>query len=435
MVPPILTRPPAHTPEDIDALNARIDASKLTHPAWHGPGKPRFRSDLHVLKTADWETLKEAAERFLVVIDELIQQLRDEPSLLQDYFSMPPTWQAMSLQGAPWWNLFARMDVFYTVDGRVQICEINSDTPSGQTDMWALLKTFREDACWGTLPGDDYRPRLVHYLRALVPGRVHEEGRAPGLAVVYPTDITEDLELIRAYMRIAREAGFRVVHGGPRNLEVDGEGRVRLFGEPVDVILRHYKTDWWGERRRMWYHAPFIIDAEPLEVLAPLLDAEARGTVAVVNPFGAMPTQSKKALAYMWEHLDRFSPAARETVRRFIPETRRLEADFEARYLNDKARWVLKSDFGCEGEEVVVGRLATQEQWRLALKRVIPERWVIQEFFEVQPLEDGTLPNFGVYTIAGKAAGLYTRTNPPTGITDAYAMVLPVAVAHDLDEG
>lgn len=434
MVPPILTRPPAHVPEDVDALNARIEAMKLTHPAWHGPGKPRFRSDLHVLQRAQWRAFEEASERFLEVMDELVQQLHDEPALLRDYFSMPETWQEMSLGGAPWWNLFARMDVFYTVDGRIQICEINTDTPSGQPDMWALLEAFGADDRWGTIPGGDYNARLVRFLRALTPPHVQKAGRAPALAIVYPTDITEDLELIRGYMRLGREAGFAVVHGGPRNLHIDTGGRVRLLGEPVDVILRHYKTDWWGERRRMWYHAPFILDPEPLDVLAPLLDADARGTVAVVNPFGAMPTQSKKALAYMWEHLERFSPAARETVRRYVPMTRRLEDDFEARYLNDRSRWVLKSDFGCEGEEVVVGRLVTQEQWRLTLKRVIPERWVVQEFFEIQPLEDGSLPNFGVYTIAGKPAGLYTRTNPPTGITDTHAMVLPVAVAPDLEE-
>ena len=182
MVPPILTRPPAHVPEDVDALNARIEAMKLTHPAWHGPGKPRFRSDLHVLQRAQRRAFEEASERFLEVMDELVQQLRDEPALLRDYFSMPEPWQAMSLGGAPWGNLFARMDVFYTVDGRIQICEINTDTPSGQPDMWALLEAFGADDRWGTIPGGDYNARLVRFLRALTPPHVQKAGRAPALA-------------------------------------------------------------------------------------------------------------------------------------------------------------------------------------------------------------------------------------------------------------
>ena len=40
--------------------------------------------------------------------------------------------------------------------------------------------------------------------------------------------------------------------GSPFNLSNGAEGRVHLFDNPGDVLLRHYKTDWWGERMPAW---------------------------------------------------------------------------------------------------------------------------------------------------------------------------------------
>lgn len=372
--------------------------------------------------------MEEACERFLEAMDELVALLYDEPQWLETYFSMPVSWREISHGGAKWWNLFSRLDVFVTRDGSIQICEINSDTPSGQSDMWALLDAFGTTTPWGELPGGDYTDRFFDFLHRLAPTREGAQASKPTLAILYPTDVTEDLELIEDYRVFATARGFEVVLGGPRNLQFSDDGRVWLFGTPIDVILRHYKTDWWGERRRMWYNTPFIWDYEPLDELAPLLSADEAGQVAVVNPFASMPTQSKKALAFLWEHKSRFTPRSQETIERFVPFTRCIDAQFLEEALHEKDRWVLKSDFGCEGEEVLVGALVTQEAWRLSLKLIIPERWVAQEFFEVEPLADGWLPNFGLYTIAGKSAGLYTRINPPTGITDTHAVVLPVAI-------
>ena len=98
-----------------------------------------------------------------------------------------------------------------------------------------------------------------------------------------------------------------------------------MFGEPLDLVIRHYKTDWWGEREVVWSDADPYLDPDPLDKpLRLLLEAEYNGRVTVVNPFGAVATQNKLSLAMMWEMIERFSPPSRRWIRRYIPETYRL---------------------------------------------------------------------------------------------------------------
>ena len=51
-----------------------------------------------------------------------------------------------------------------------------------------------------------------------------------------------------------------------------------MFGEPLDLLIRHYKTDWWGERQVVWSDAEPYPDDEPLSgPLRLLLSAEYAG--------------------------------------------------------------------------------------------------------------------------------------------------------------
>jgi hypothetical protein len=94
--------------------------------------------------------------------------------------------------------------------------------------------------------------------------------------------------------------------------------------------------------------------------------------------------------------------------------------------------WVLKSDFGCEGAEVVVGAEVDDGLWAVAVHQAVPQRWIAQERFCPCRDEDGAAVNYGVYLIGGKAAGLFCRIQ--AGATDRRAVTAPVLVADGLDE-
>jgi hypothetical protein len=214
--------------------------------------------------------------------------------------------------------------------------------------------------------------------------------------------------------------GWHVVLGSPFNLKAGPDHEAQLLGESCDVIVRHYKTDWWGERESVWIGGEVPRDAAPLErELGVVLGAMLAGRVVVVNPFGSVLTQNKRAMAICWERMREFSAASQAAIRRAIPETLRLEGLDARAVVREKDDWVLKTDYGCEGDGVIVGRETTREAFVDALQRARSGRWVAQRWIDARRDELGRATNFGVYVIAGRARGVFARVSK--GVTDNRA--------------
>ena len=385
-------------------------------------GAPRFRMTPIAIDRATQQALYAAAEGVAAVHAEAAALCARDPALVARTFDLPPSYALMWESSAPHWHGIARADVFVTASG-LQVCELNSDTPSGEPEAEALNRGIDGP---GAAAFDDPNCRLgdrvFAMLRALSPA-----GQPLTVGIVYPTEMTDDLSVIALYARWFESRGARVVLGSPFNLRPDGQGGVALFGVSCSVIWRHYKTDWWGERRPIWRSEPPYADAAPLiGPLELLAGAIARGRCAVVNPFGAVLTQNKRMMALLWEEIDRFSEASQRAIRRYLPYTARLEAMSARRLFQERQQWVLKSDYGCEGEEVVIGAETTPAAWANALADALPDRWIAQRRF--QPLCDrrGRSINYGVYLVGGRGAGLFTRVQ--SGGTDRTATCAPTIV-------
>jgi glutathionylspermidine synthase len=395
-------------------------ATCILSDPWLG-GRERFRLRGLVLTREQAAQLCKAAERVGWVYHELTEIVRQRPQLLDDFFHLTPYQKAMWLASDGRWHGIARVDLFICRDGHVRACEMNSDTPSGEAEavlLNQLLHPFHPAT-------EDPNTRLEErFWQMLVAS--HQAARPPQLiAIIYPTDLPEDLSMIAIYRQWLERRGCRVIIGSPYNLGVNKQGRVTVFGEAVELIIRHYKTDWWGERETIWENQPPYPDPDPLErELHLLLEAERKRRVSLVNPFGAVLTQNKLTLALMWEHQELFSEQAQAWIRAYIPETRRFSS-LDPEQLN-RAEWVLKSDYGCEGDTVLCGPFVKPKDWRIALRMAIKRHWIAQRFFEAQPVEDGLLPNYGVYLIGGRAAGFYTRLS--STITDHTAVTAPTFV-------
>jgi hypothetical protein len=210
-------------------------------------------------------------------------------------------------------------------------------------------------------------------------------------------------------------------------------GGIEVLDNPVDLIVRHYKTDWWGERETVWADATDYPDSAPLhEQLAALLGAEMDGEVTVVNPFGSVVTQNKLSLAFFWEHAEMFAPESQTWIHELIPETRRMISFAPGRLLDEREAWVLKSDYGCEGRETICGAFVSDEQWRRAIETANAEHFVAQRFFRVAPDEQGMLPNFGVYVFGGTATGFFTRLSKQS--TEYSSVTAPTFIRAEGNE-
>jgi glutathionylspermidine synthase len=398
------------------AFAERIVASGLLRDPWLD-GRPRFREEPVVLPAARHAQLRRAAEEVAAACHAMVAVLLDEPRLLEDVLGLTPVQRAMWTASAPAWHGIARADVFFTDDG-VAVAEINCDTPTGEAEAVVL----GELAAGPPGTRDPNTPLEGHFLAMLDffarRERLPSAGPARTVGLVYPTELTDDLPLVRLYRTWLERRGYGVVLGSPYNLAYDGE-RTRLFDTPIDVLVRHYKTDWWGERRSAWLDEP-IEDAAPLEgPLRAVLSGMAAGTLAVVNPFGAVVPQNKRSFALMWEQIHRFPPEAQAAIERWVPVTRRLEVMHAEQLAAQRGRWVIKSDYGAEGEEVILGRDVDDATWRSAIARARPGAWVAQQYFAAETDARGESVNYGVFLVAGQAAGLYARVQ--SGATDVHA--------------
>lgn len=406
-----------------DRFAARLTAGAVVSDPWLD-GSPRFRFDPMVLPAARWRALARAGEELAALYDEVCSLVADEPALLEDFFAMTPVQRALWLTSQPLWHGIARADVFVTAEG-LAVTELNSDTPTGEPEAVELGRIAHEDQPSLRDPNAGLGERFITMAEALVAALV--DAPFPRTAgVVYPTEFTEDLSLVRLYRKWLTEAGWEVVLGSPFNLGRDADGRATLFDRPVSLLVRHYKTDWWTERSSAWSDET-IPDAAPLtEALEAALGASVDRRTAVLNPFGSVLPQNKRSMAFMWEHIHRFSLAGQSVIERIVPFTSRLESLHPEQVRAQREQWVLKSDYGAEGDEVVIGRAVTQEAWEKSLALARPGRWIAQRYFEAEQGVGGETINYGVYVVAGEAVGLYVRAQP--GATDVYALSVPVLV-------
>ncbi len=379
-------------------------------------GRPRFVAEPLVFSKEFLDDIYEATRRIGALYDELAQVVWGSPEVLDSFYAVTPFQRAMWLGSAGLWHGFARLDVFQT-DGGFVMCEINADTPSGQSDIEACSRVLGSRVSDYDDPNTEYGTMLCDLIERWY--AVQVEDRQPRrVGLVYPTDLPEDMALVQLYSEWFRERGWDVVFGSPYNIEQRPDGGVSLMGAPIDVVMRHYKTDWWGERVQGRTDEEPYLDPDPLEETLWLMNAERAGRLLVVNPFGSMLAQDKRSMAFFWEEMQRFSEESQATIRELVPETQLLRTIGEERALAEREEWVLKSDFGCEGEEVVIGSLVTDDVWATEIQGAIGDRWVLQRRFDPIDVHGRGLANYGVYIIGGEPAGLYVRlapANEPTG--------------------
>jgi glutathionylspermidine synthase len=411
----------AAEPDGYLALAAELCAGGVLSDPWLD-GKPRFRARPIVLAAAVDAALRRAAEAVTAAYHEAALLLAADAALVERFYQLTPFQRVMWEASAPEWHGLARADVFLTAEGP-KVCELNCDTPSGEAEAVLLNRAAHARAPELVDPNAELEARWCR----LVELAAESLGRGAPLTVgiVYPTELVEDLSMIALFRGWLEARGHRVVLGAPFNL-----GRVRgrpaLFDLPCDVFVRHYKSDWWGEREPAWRSDGPFADAAPLaRQLALLLGGVVDGQCAVLNPFGAVLLQNKRTMALLWEAIDRLSPRAQAAIRAFVPATARLEAVLdEARA--ERAAWVLKSDYGCEGAEVVVGAAVDDTAWAEALAEAVPERWVAQRRFDPLVDEAGACINFGAYLVGGEFAGYFSRVH--RGATGYDAVTAPTLV-------
>ncbi|MFO0615773.1 MAG: glutathionylspermidine synthase family protein [Polyangiaceae bacterium] len=426
-----------------DAFAAKVTAGGIVLDPWLD-GAPRLASEPRVIDAATFAELKRVGEDVAELFNEACALVDDDDDLVDSFFGLSPAQKVMWDASRPHWHGFARADVFRIGSGYA-ITELNCDTPTGEAEAVVLGALAKEAHPELIDPNAELERRFVAMAERLIEqgvgggqGKRRSGVRAApprAIGLVYPTEFTEDLAVIRLYRTWFNRCGYEVVLGSPYNLGLSDGGAATLFHRPLAAVLRHYKTDAWGERESAWLDEELKDTAALARPLGTILKASIEKRTAVINPFGAILPQNKRCMAFMWEHIHRFSTRARGAIERLVPFSSRLETVHTARLHAERRSWVVKSDYGAEGDEVLIGREMTDDEWRAALAQCRPGRWIAQRHLvsgegasgEGDEDEADLADNWGVFVVAGEAAGLYLRTQ--RGGTDERALSVPVLVA------
>jgi hypothetical protein len=275
-----------------------------------------------------------------------------------------------------------RFDFHFTTEGW-RVSEVNSDVPGGLTEAESFTALVAAEAKPAAPAGAPATALSEAIARAAGPGAV---------ALLSAPGYLEDHQVMAYLARKLRERGQLAHLVSIHHLRWEGASAMletAWYAGPAAAVVRFYQAEWLARMpRRTGWERLF-----------------SGGRTPVTNPATSALGESKR-LPLVWDDL-RSSVA---TWRKLVPETR------EPREVpwRDGDGWVLKQAYSNTGDTVSMRSAMTARAWAaLAWKvRFGPGDWVAQRRFEVVPVETplgAVHPCIGVYTIDGRAAGLYGR--------------------------
>lgn len=288
-----------------------------------------------------------------------------------------------------------RFDFHDTTEGW-QISEANCDTPSGFVEAGGF--TRRMAARYpGVRPAGDPAAALARGIAA----RVTEAAR---VALIYPTAYVDDRQIMLTIARQLEGHGLRPALINPTQIRwQDGAAVTIADGHEGEIahLGRFFPAEWMPNLPNGWQH---YFDG---------------CRVPASNPTSALLVQSKR-FPLVWDDLTTPLP----TWRALLPETRPPDVVSG----RDGHDWVLKPVFGRAGDGVTIHGVSPDKHWRGARwsARLHPGHWIAQRRFNARPIQIGGVdhyPTIGVFTVDGRAAGMYARIARQPLINDTAADV------------
>jgi glutathionylspermidine synthase len=360
-----------------------------------------------VIGAEDWRFLASSAERLAAETAAMEEELVRRPEL-HNGLGVPRSIRRLfadtrggepSVAG----GRLIRFDFHWTTDGW-RISEANADVPGGFIESAGFARLMAE-----RYPGARLAADPCGHLADAVERAVGERATA---AFVHATAYTDDGQVMMYIADRLASRGITAHLAAPDHI-VWRDGRASIASawalEKIDFIFRFTPAEWLCNLPRHSHWKSYF-----------------RGSrTPICNPGAALLTQSKR-LPLVWDRLRTRVPAWRS----LLPETRDPR-DCPGR----NGDWVLKPALGRVGEDVLVPEATTTKdaaQIRKAAARH-PGHWIAQKRFSIVAVSaEGTefFPCIGVYTVDGKAAGLYGRIAEKP-LIDSYARDVAVLVEEE----
>jgi hypothetical protein len=355
-------------------------------------------------------TLAQLAERLTAEAVAAERALLERPECLR-VLGLPPAVRralATPIEPTPAAARVIRYGFHPTSEGW-RISEANADVPGGYTES-SLFPRLMAEHYPGTRPAGDPARALVDAVVAAMGGPGH-------VGLLAATGHMEDQQVIAFLAALLERRGCSTVRAHPRQVIWDHGvallERPRQGRRPLDAVVRFYQAEWLGRGSAPNGFTRFFQG----------------GKTPVCNPGTALLLESKR-FPQVWDRLGLEVPAWRT----LLPPTfdpRRVKGRFGP-------GWVLKTAFCNTGDTVAFDDGPDRARWNRAVwgARLRPSQWVAQRRFDVLPIATPRGPMYpclGVYTVDGRAAGLYGRL-ASLPLVDLAAIEVAVLEDVEVDE-
>jgi glutathionylspermidine synthase len=302
----------------------------------------------------------------------------------------------------------ARVDLLLAEDGTWKACEINADCPGGHNEALGLPQLARAAGFHAGVDPTRVTSMLVERLARLA------GARAVGL--MHATGYAEDLQVCALLQRLLTKHGARAVLVPPTSPKLHG-GELVARGERLGVLYRYFPAEYMEGQNNV----------------DDVMTAVRTGAVRTLSSFAHIYTQSKLSFARAWAHEASLDEAGRASLAAYVPRSLDASQVAAEELIRDRGGWVLKRAYGRVGDQVYVGELFDDEEWRAIVHDVTAsmvggESWIAQRFVKQSAISTpwgDRLVTLGAYVQDGHFAGYFARITPDSHVSHE-ALCVPV---------
>lgn len=323
--------------------------------------------------------------------------------------------------------LWTRFDTFRNNKGNILLAETNYDKPCAQKEIGlAASIDFAGNV------NKFFEKRLISRLLSICETYCKSRAIDEKVTIAFLIDPCHYEEFhISYYLKdLCTNTQLNILQVGPKNLSVKGDKVFAFDDKKVDVILRLFPTE--------YLHEVNNIDE--------ILDCFENSNVLILNDPRVIAIQAKSLFAYLWELVESNSSLITteesEVIRKCIPYTTIFSNESSESILRNKNAYVVKSSFGRYSGEVYIGRLFTEDQWKMQLSKVESSSsiHIVQDVIDIKQeytyhVDDNLMNvpvkaygNFGTFILGDKFEGVCVRWSNTFLTDNSTTWMSPIGV-------
>ncbi len=285
-------------------------------------------------------------------------------------------------------NFYNRWDFFVTESGKIQISEINNDTPFWYIESYFLNK-FDYENCIN--PNKDLLNNFTNEIKKITKNNVF---------VTWELSYKEEFYLVQFFKNKFGENNINAIIGWFWNLKIT-EKWVFYWKEKIDTILKMIPIDLLYEDFEM----------KQIEKL------QENWELNLLNNQLWYPFQLKAFYSFLWKNINIFDEKMQKIIKEHIPFSIRLneieEKDYE-NYIKNKNNWVLKHINIREWVGVYIWEETEEKNWeKLILENKFSKDYILQKDFKSLYDSNWITYNYWIFNTKNNYSWLFFRMHKP----------------------